>query len=217
MFFWLLLVQTLNSSTLLKNLCDSDNPNTKTFTRLTQILQGHYEPAPIVIAERHKFWTASQEESESVSEFVVRLKKLASICSFSEFLSQALRDRLVSGLDSKMSRTQRHLLSIRDLICAVAHDKCVADEMAGKANIEHMGESASGEVNKVQDFSSFRGRNNTSGQAKRRVVKTQTNASHVEVCSIVWDHANSEMPRVITVSGKVIFVRCVKPHCRKCS
>ena len=43
----------------LKNLCDPDNPNTKTFTRLTQLLQTHYEPAPIVIAERHKFWTAS--------------------------------------------------------------------------------------------------------------------------------------------------------------
>ena len=48
--------------------------------------------------------------------------------------------------------------------------------------------------------------------AKRRVVKTQTNASHVEVCNIVRNHANSEMPRVITLSGKVIFVRCVKPY-----
>ena len=88
---------------LLKNLCDPENPNAKTFTRLTQLLQRHYEPAPIVIAERHKFWTASQGESETVSEFVDRLKKLASSCSFIEFLSQALRDRLLSELHSKMS------------------------------------------------------------------------------------------------------------------
>ena len=74
---------------------------------------------------------------------------MASTCSFGEFLSKALRDRLVSGLHSKMSRTQRNLLSIRNLTYAVAHDKCVADEMAGKANKEHMGESAGGEVNKV--------------------------------------------------------------------
>ena len=128
------------------------------------------EPAPIVIAERHKFWTASQGESESVSEFIVRLKKLALTCSFGEFLSQALRDRLVCGLHSKMSRTQRHLLLIRDLTYVVAHDKCVADEMAGKANIEHMGESACGEVNKVQNVSSFRGRNNTSsGHSKVQI------------------------------------------------
>ena len=39
---------------LLKNLCDPENPNTKTFTRLSQLLQDHFEPAP-VIAERHKF------------------------------------------------------------------------------------------------------------------------------------------------------------------
>ena len=77
---------------LLKNLCDSENPNTKTFTRLSQLLQEHFEPTPIVIAERHKFWTASHEEGESVSEFMVRLKKLASTCSFGAFLSQALRD-----------------------------------------------------------------------------------------------------------------------------
>ena len=38
--------------------------------------------------------------------------------------------------------------------------------MAGKANMEHMGESAGGEANKVQDISSFRGRNNTSGHSK---------------------------------------------------
>ena len=81
---------------LLRNLCDPDNPNTKTFTRLTQLLQGHYKPAPIATAERHKFSTASQGESESVSEFIIRLKKLTLTCSFGEFLSQTLRDRLVS-------------------------------------------------------------------------------------------------------------------------
>ena len=148
---------------LLKNLCDPHNPNTRTFTALSQLLQGHYEPAPIVIAERHKFWTATQGESESVSEFVARLKKLASTCSFGEFLLQALRDRLVSGLHPKMSRTQRHLLSIRDLTYAVARDKCIADEMAGKANLEHMGESARSEVHKVQDGSFLNKKNITTG------------------------------------------------------
>ena len=48
-----------------------------------------------------------------------------------------------------MSRTQHDLLSIRDLTYAVARDKCITDEMAGKANIEHMGESARGKVSKV--------------------------------------------------------------------
>ena len=127
---------------LLKNLCDAENPNTKTFTRLSQLLQEHFQPTRIVIAERHKLWTASQEEGESVSEFVVRLKKLASTRSFGAFLSKVLRDRLASGLHPKISRTQRHPLSIRELTYSMAHDKCIADEMAGKANIEHIGDSA---------------------------------------------------------------------------
>ena len=105
--------------------------NTKTFTRLSQLLQEHFEPTPTVIAERHKFWTVSQEEGESVSEFVVRLKKLASTWSFGAFLSQALRDRLGSGLHPKISRTQRHLLSIKEWTYSMAHDKCIVDEMAG--------------------------------------------------------------------------------------
>ena len=31
----------------------------------------------------------------------------------------------------------------------MAHDKCVADEMAGKANIEHMADSANSDAEKV--------------------------------------------------------------------
>ena len=91
-----------------------------------------------------------------MSEFVVRLKKLASTCSFGVFLSEALRDRLVSGLHPKMSRTQRHLLSIRELTYAAAHEKCIADELAGKANIEHMRDLANSEAEKVQHVNSGR-------------------------------------------------------------
>ena len=136
------------------------------FTRLSQLLQEHFEPTSIVIAEWHQFWMASSEEGESVSEILVRLKKLASTCSFGAFLSQALRDRLVSGLHPKMSRTQRHLLSIRELTYSMAHDKCIADEMAGKANIEHMGDSANSDA-EVQQVSSRRNVEHNSKRADK--------------------------------------------------
>lgn len=35
-----------------------------------------------MIAERHKFWTASQGEHETISDFVVSFKKLACTCNF---------------------------------------------------------------------------------------------------------------------------------------
>ena len=151
---------------LLKNLCNPDNPNTKSYAALKGILQAHHEPAPIVIAERHKFWTASQGEDASVSDFVARLKKLASTCSFGAFLTEALRDRLVSGLHSKMSRTQRHLLSVRDLTYTASRDRCIADELASKANKEHMGGSVSDEANKLQEFNPSKGRKSSSGSFK---------------------------------------------------
>ena len=114
------------------------------------MLTNHYQPAPIVIAERHKFWTASQGETEKVNDFVVRLKKLASTCRFGAFLEDALRDRLVFGLHSKFSRTQRHLLCHRNLTFIIARDYCIVDEWAGKANQEHMGEASNAEANRVQ-------------------------------------------------------------------
>ena len=111
-------------------------------------LDNHFTPKVNVPLERDK--------GKSVSEFEVRSKKLASTCSFGNFLSQALKDRLVSGLHPKMSRTQRHLLSIRELTYSMAHDKYVADEMESKANIEHMADSANSDAEKVQQVYSRR-------------------------------------------------------------
>ena len=109
-------------------------------------MNNHYNPEPVVIAERHKFWIALQEESEAVCDFIVRLQKLARTCGFGEFLQEALRDRLVSGLHPKMKKTQCHLLAMRDLSFQTAKDKCVADELAMKANDLHMGAAAKGDV-----------------------------------------------------------------------
>ena len=42
---------------------------------------------------------------------------------------------------------------MRDLTYAAAYDKCIADEMASKAKIERMGDSAINETAKVHDKS----------------------------------------------------------------
>ena len=46
-----LAVISANAYKLLKNLLDPENANTKMFTRLLQLLKGHFEPVPNVIAE----------------------------------------------------------------------------------------------------------------------------------------------------------------------
>ena len=89
-----------------------------------QNLKGHYSPAPITIAERFKFWMAAQENDEKVADFIVRLKTLSSTCSFGNFLEEALRDKLVSGLNAKMARTQTFLLTQKTLTFNKAKDRC---------------------------------------------------------------------------------------------
>ena len=134
---------------LVKNLCGPTKPSTKTYDQLKNLMNNHYNPESVVIAERHMFWTALQEESESVCDFIVRLQKLARTCGFGGFLQETLRDRLVSGLHPKMKKTQCHLLAMRDLSFQTAREKCVADELAMKANDLYMGAAAKGnpEVN----------------------------------------------------------------------
>ena len=124
---------------LLKNLCQPAKPSSKTYEDLRNLLKDHYQPEPIVIAERHKFWTCQQGENDSIADYIVSLKRLASTCSFGSFLDDALRDRLVSGLNSKMTKTQRQLLTVRDLTFSTARERCIADELALKASLDHMG------------------------------------------------------------------------------
>ena len=63
-------------------------------------MQDYFDPKPVVIAERFNFYQRSQGSGESVSNFLACLRKLASRCKFDAFLSEALRDRLVCGLNS---------------------------------------------------------------------------------------------------------------------
>ena len=52
----------------------------------------------------------------------------------------------MSGLHPKMKKTQCHLLAMRDLSFQTAKDKCVADELAMKANDLYMGAAAKGDA-----------------------------------------------------------------------
>jgi transposase InsO family protein len=179
---------------LLKNLCHPNNPNGNTYAQLINVLTNHYEPRPIIIAERHKFWTAVQGEGEAIADFCVRLKNLAATCAFGGFLQEALRDRLVSGLHSRMATTQRRLLSERDLNFHQARERCIADELAGKANREHMGETPALATNRVGGKPKSRGpprnrgpsnSNNQQSQpppAKERCSACGKNSHSREVC-----------------------------------
>ena len=92
---------------LLRSLTAPRAPKEKTLAELTTLLQSHYEPTPIVIAERYRFHRRDQTAEESVADYVAELRRQATHCKFedtTEFLEESLRDRFVCGLRAESTR-----------------------------------------------------------------------------------------------------------------
>eukprot|EP00731_Ephydatia_muelleri_P002173 Em0001g2173a len=98
------------------------------FSEVTEVLIRHFEPKLIVIAERFSFYRRSQLVGESVADFVAELRRLARNCQFGDFLDEALRDRLVCGLQNEA--IQRRLLTEAKLTFAGALELAKAQEAA---------------------------------------------------------------------------------------
>lgn len=132
---------------LLKNLVVPARPATMSYKQLTEALLAHYQPKPLVIAERFRFQKRNQKEGESVNDYVVAIRHLSKHCEYGDHLDEALRDRLVSGLASES--IQRKLLTERDLTFARACEIALSMEMASKNSLEILGKSQNAAVNKI--------------------------------------------------------------------
>ncbi|XP_018403221.1 PREDICTED: uncharacterized protein LOC108780125 [Cyphomyrmex costatus] len=82
---------------LIKDLCAPTKPKDKTFDQLVKLVKDHLCPKPSEAMERCKFHQTQQAATETISEFVARLKSMATHCSFVD-LSSAMCDQLVCGL-----------------------------------------------------------------------------------------------------------------------
>lgn len=123
-----------NAYALLKSLVSPRKPKDMELKDLQDILQRHFTPQPLTIAERFKFHKRDQKDQESISSYVVELKRLAAPCDFGNFLTEALRDRLVCGL--RDSVIQRRLLAEAKLSFDDAVKTAVAMEMASNETKE---------------------------------------------------------------------------------
>ena len=113
---------------LLANLFSPDRPASKPLAEIVATLKGHYEPKPIVIAERFNFHRRQQSGSETVAQYVAELRKLSVHCQFDAYLEEALRDRFVCGLRSET--VQKKLLVKDDLTFQEAIRIAKASEQA---------------------------------------------------------------------------------------
>jgi RNase H-fold protein (predicted Holliday junction resolvase) len=82
----------------LRNLVAPTLPQEKSLEQLVTILKQHYEPRPLVIAERFHFHQRDQAVGESIADYMAELRKLTTHCQYEDHLSEALRDRLLCGI-----------------------------------------------------------------------------------------------------------------------
>ena len=85
---------------LLRDLLTPDKPQDKTLPVLFETFKHHFEPKPLVIAERFYFHKRNQDLTESIVEYLAKLRRLAIHCEFGNYLNEALRDHLLCGLRS---------------------------------------------------------------------------------------------------------------------
>ncbi len=115
---------------VLRSLLAPTRPQDQTFDDLVTRLKAHYDPKPLVIAERFRFYKRNQSSTETIAEFLADLRRLTIRCEFDTFLDQALRDRLVCGVRNEL--IQKRLLAEVGLTLARAMEIAQGMETAEK-------------------------------------------------------------------------------------
>ena len=112
---------------LLRNIVYPKRPRDLSFVEIVDNFTKHLDPKPTVTAERFKFHKAEQQESESIRDFLARLKKLAETCEFRGYREETIRVRFVCGLNERT--IERKLLAVTDLTLQSAVEKTCAAEL----------------------------------------------------------------------------------------
>lgn len=169
----LLAVMGATTYSLLRNLVQPQKPKDKSYNDIVKILKMHFEPKPLVIAERFRFNRCNQRANVSVTDYVAELKQCAATCDFGATLDEALRDRFVSGIRNETC--QRRLLSESNLTFARAFELALSMETAERDTQQLQGrDERPGQVHKVDA--------RVMGQAGRKCYRCHGINHDAQVC-----------------------------------
>ncbi len=159
-------------------------PREKTYGEISAVLQKHFEPKRVVIAERYHFHKREQLAGESMADYEAALRRLATNCKFGEFLAEALRDRFMCGLRNEV--VQRCLLSEKDLTHTKAMEVAQAMEAA-----EQNAKSLKGTEPSIHQFDSQMPARSPCTRCGRKNHKPQDCHFREAVCDICGKKATS--------------------------
>ena len=168
----LVLISALDTGTydVLRNIVSPRKPTEMEYSDLVKALEGHFNPTPITVGERFKFWKRDQKDGESVKDYALELRKLSRCCEFGQFLDEALRDKLVCGL--KNESFQKRLLSEPKMDFAQALNLAQALEQAASQAASFHDQAGQAETGSGQGVSSSEVPvNRVFSQAKRVTMK----------------------------------------------
>ncbi|XP_063532090.1 uncharacterized protein K02A2.6-like [Cydia strobilella] len=116
---------------LIIDLCYPETPEKVGFDKIVTLVEEHLSPKRSIIAERMIFRACKQVEGQTISEYLVQLKKLSKHCKFSDnnILKENIRDQFVYGLLSERIR-QRMLTEDDDLTLKRATELALSLEAA---------------------------------------------------------------------------------------
>lgn len=98
----LLTVCTDKTLVLLQGLCSPIEPSNKTYDQLCIIIETHFTTPKLIFQERRKFYEASKNDDENVTDYLLRLRTLAASCNFADRLENNIIDKFITGLSGKI-------------------------------------------------------------------------------------------------------------------
>ena len=151
----------------IKSLSEPTPVTGKSYEELCAMLVSHYGPKRLVISERFRFYKRDRKLGETVAQYSVELQTLASPCKFGTFLDDALRDRLVCGIQSEY--IQKYLLTKDGLTFQKAVEMAKTLETATKdlKDIKSNGDRAAVQAVQMKPSHSRRFGKPTGGNAVR--------------------------------------------------
>ncbi|XP_037518347.1 uncharacterized protein LOC119395133 [Rhipicephalus sanguineus] len=181
----------------LRSLLLPKTPTKVTFEVAVDALKKHYAPKSSVVTERYRFHQRKQEKHESVADFIVGLKKLAATCAFGTFLEEALRDRLIAGLQADAVRCRLLATPDAELTWERACNIAVAMEAATKDTQQMASTKSEGIAASVSDL-------HWQGQAKERRPQVAVAHWYLQYCAYYNLHLGGHRVHAIDPFAKVV-------------
>ena len=102
------LISSLSAAvySILKSLCLPKKPAEKSYDEIVKLLTDYYKPEVSSVAATYQFQQCRQQSTESIRDFVNKLKRQAVKCSFADHNDRALRDQFIAGLADPTTRQE---------------------------------------------------------------------------------------------------------------